>query len=94
MQKKYLKKLMITSFQERVYSVVKKIPKGSVLTYKQVAEKMGNPKAFRAVGSALKKNTDPSVPCHRVIKTNGQVGEYNGLAGKKIELLKKEGAVK
>ncbi len=83
----------MTLFQQKVYSVVKQIPKGKVLTYKQVAEKMGNPKAYRAVGSALKKNDNPRVPCHRVIKSNGQIGDYNGLAGKKVLLLKKEGAI-
>ena len=81
----------MTLFQEKVYHIVKKIPAGKVLAYKEVAQKIGNAGAARAVGSALAKNTDPLVPCHRVIKTNGQVGGYNGLAGNKVELLKKEG---
>ncbi len=81
------------SFAQKVYSIVRKIPAGKVLTYQQVAEKMGSPKSYRAVGSALKKNTNPLIPCHRVIKSDGRVGEYNGLTGKKIELLKKEGAI-
>jgi O-6-methylguanine DNA methyltransferase len=81
------------NFSDKVYEVVKQIPKGKVLTYKQVAEKMGNPKAYRAVGSALKKNKDSSIPCHRVIRTNGDVGGYNGLKGKKIPLLQQEGVI-
>jgi len=79
------------TFSQRVYSVVKKISKGSVLTYKQVAEKSGSPKAYRAVGNILSKNTDPLIPCHRVIKTNGDFGGYNGLMGRKIALLNQEG---
>lgn len=90
MQKIYLKKPM-GSFQNKVYSVVKNIPKGKVLTYKQVAEKIGSPHAFRAVGNALNKNMDPSIPCHRVIKSDGSFGGYNRGAKKKRELLLKEG---
>ncbi len=81
---------MITSFQNRVYSIVKKIPKGGVLTYKEVAEKIENPKSFRAVGNALNKNFDPKIPCHRVIRSNGAIGDYNRGTEKKKELLKSE----
>ncbi|MBX4200661.1 MGMT family protein [Candidatus Parcubacteria bacterium] len=83
----------MTPFQSKVYEAVKKIPKGMVFTYKDVAEMIGSPGAYRAVGTALKNNTDPGVPCHRVIKSNGDVGEYNGLAGRKMALLKSEGAL-
>jgi methylated-DNA-[protein]-cysteine S-methyltransferase len=83
----------MTSFQKRVYDVVRNIPKGSMLTYKEVAEKMGNPKAFRAVGNALNKNHDPLIPCHRVIKSNGQTGGYNKGKLQKIAILKKEKAI-
>ncbi len=82
------------SFKEDVYKVVKKIPKGSVMTYKEVAEAMGHPRAARAVGTILKMNQDSSVPCHRVIRSDGKLGGYNGFQGKKIELLKKEGYLK
>ncbi|MBI2086596.1 MAG: MGMT family protein [Candidatus Zambryskibacteria bacterium] len=79
-------------FQERVCEVVRKIPKGKVLTYKQVAERVGKPKAYRAVGNILSKNTDPKVPCHRVIRSDGRVGDYNrGGSRAKIKILKKEG---
>lgn len=86
--------LMKESFQEKVYAVVKKIPKGQVLTYKEVAKKIGNPKAFRAVGNILNKNFDPQVPCHRVIRSDGKLGGYNRGDKRKIELLKKEGYLK
>ena len=82
-------------FQEKVYAVVKKIPKGKVLTYKQVAKRVGKPKAFRAVGTVLSKNFDKSIPCHRVIRSDGKIGNYNrGGKSAKILILKKEGYLK
>jgi O-6-methylguanine DNA methyltransferase len=82
------------SFRDKVLEVVKAIPKGSVLTYKEVARHAGNPKAARAVGTLMAKNADMTVPCHRVVKSDGTFGEYNGLQGKsKVEILKKEGVV-
>ena len=69
---------MTSLFQQRVREVVRNIPKGSVLSYKQVAEKAGFPRAFRAVGSEMRRNHNPEIPCHRVIKSNGQPGGYNG----------------
>ncbi|MEK7505215.1 MAG: MGMT family protein, partial [Patescibacteria group bacterium] len=65
------------SFKEKVFAVVGKIPKGKVLTYKQVAERAGSPRAARAVGSILKNNFDPAIPCHRVIRSDGGMGGYN-----------------
>jgi methylated-DNA-[protein]-cysteine S-methyltransferase len=82
------------SFTEKVYEVVKKIPKGKVLTYKQVAEKAGNPKAYRAVGNILNKNYDPKIPCHRVIKSDGTFGGYNRGMQNKLKILKEEGYFK
>ena len=82
------------SFRERVYKVVKKIPKGRVLNYKEVAELAGYPKAFRAVGNALNNNPDPkTIPCHRVIKSDGAVGGYKEGTKKKAALLQKEGVI-
>lgn len=83
-----------SSFMSKVYAVVAKIPKGKTLTYKQVAEKIGNPLACRAVGNALNKNRNPNVPCHRVVRSDGTPGGYNWGRQKKIEILKKEGAIK
>lgn len=61
------------------------------MTYKEVAERIGRPNAFRAVGNVLNKNQDKKVPCHRVIRSDGKIGGYNGIQGKKEKLLKKEG---
>ena len=83
---------MISSFQKKVYNIVRKIPKGRVLTYREVAILSGNPKAYRAVGNILNKNYDKSIPCHRVIRSNGKAGGYNRGAQNKIKLLKKEAA--
>jgi len=85
---RYNKKM---SFKDEVYKVVKKIPKGKVLTYKQVAEKVGRPKAYRAVGNILNKNFDPNIPCHRVIKSDGKLGGYNRGVKAKTKVLKEEG---
>ena len=80
------------SFQEKVIEVVKSIPKGSVLTYGEVAKRAGNEKASRAVGTLMAKNSDKTVPCHRVVRSDGSIGEYNGLQGRgKYELLSSEG---
>jgi len=79
------------SFAEKVYDVVRKIPKGKVLTYKEVAKKAGSEKASRAVGNILHKNFDPHIPCHRVIRTDGKFGGYNRGSENKIDKLRKEG---
>lgn len=71
--------------------VVRQIPKGSVLTYKQVAELAGSPGACRAVGNILSKNYDLKIPCHRVIRSDGKLGGYNRGLNKKVEVLAKEG---
>jgi len=86
----YIIKQMKT-FQEKVYEIVRKIPRGKVLTYKQVADRVGNPKASRAIGNILNKNMDPMIPCHRVIRSDGTTGGYNRGASRKIDILKKEG---
>jgi len=81
------------SFTEKVYEVVKKIPKGKVLTYKEVAKRAGNAKASRAVGNILNKNHSPKIPCHRVIRSDGKLGGYNRGENKKLKLLKSEGVI-
>ena len=80
-------------FRKKVYDVVKRIPRGKVLSYEQVAKLAGYPKAYRAVGNALNKNTNSKVPCHRVIKSDGRVGNYRHGPKKKASLLKKEGVL-
>ncbi len=79
------------SFSQKVLEVVRNIQKGEVMTYKQVAEKAGNPKASRAVGNILNKNYNPDIPCHRVVRSDGKTGGYNRGAARKIEILRKEG---
>jgi O-6-methylguanine DNA methyltransferase len=84
------------SFKDRVLAIVSKIPKGKTMTYKQVATKAGNPDAARAVGGYMSKNADKTIPCHRVVRSDGKMGGYNGLQGKKTgpeakrDLLQKE----
>lgn len=84
----------MTTFSQKVYEVVKKIPKGKTLTYKQVAERAGSPMAFRAVGTILSKNYDPKIPCHRVIRADGKPGGYNRGEMLKREILREEGFLK
>lgn len=81
------------NFRERVLKVVAQIPRGETLSYKEVARRAGNPRAYRAVGNIMSKNRDPKIPCHRVIRSNGEVGGYYGGPHKKIRLLKREGAL-
>ena len=82
-----------TSFSEAVYAIVKNIPRGETLTYKEVAVLAGRPKAFRAVGNILNKNRDKDVPCHRVVRSDGKSGGYAWGEKKKKHILKKEGAL-
>jgi len=73
-----------TAFERKAFKVVSKIPFGQVRSYKWVAQKIGNPRAVRAVGSVLKKNKDLFVvPCHRVVKSCGSIGGY--VLGKEIK---------
>lgn len=78
-------------FREHVITIVCGIPRGAVLTYKEVAARAGKPRAYRAVGNILKGNDNFAIPCHRVIRSDGQIGGYNRGARKKVELLRKEG---
>jgi len=81
------------SFAEKVLAVVKKIPKGKMMTYASVARQAGSPGASRVVGSILKKNFDPDIPCHRVIRSDGSLGEYNRGASEKERKLREEKAI-
>jgi len=92
MPKKFSKK-QISSFQKKVFNVVGKIPKGKTTTYREVAEKIGRPRAWRAVGNILNKNQDFQIPCHRVIRLDGEIGGYRDGPRKKAYLLKKEGVI-
>jgi len=78
------------NFKQRVIGIVARIPRGKVLSYKEVAILAGNPKSYRAVGNILNKNYDPKIPCHRVIRSDGRPGGYNRGSNNKIRLLEKE----
>lgn len=84
---------MSNDFRTRVLDIVARIPRGSTLTYKQVATAAGNQNASRAVGAIMKTNFNPDIPCHRVIRSDGKTGGYNRGADKKIERLRQEGAI-
>lgn len=81
------------TFKEEVFRYVKTIPEGEVRTYKQVAEAIGRPRSFRAVGNALNSNYDPEVPCHRVVRSDGRLGGYNRGADQKKQRLLLEKAI-
>jgi len=83
-----------TKFQLKVWNYLKKIPRGKVKTYSEVAKAIGKPLAVRAVANAIGKNPlAPQIPCHRVIRSDGSLGGYSGKGGIKTKklLLKKEG---
>ena len=87
-------KLIGTKFQLKVWAYLRKIPRGNVKTYSQVAKAIGNPLAVRAVANAIGKNPyAPKIPCHRVIRSDRSLGGYSGRGGIKTKrfLLKKEG---
>lgn len=86
----------LTDFQQQVLQATQQIPRGRIATYMDIAHKIGNPKAVRAVGQALGRNPIPIViPCHRVIASNGSLGGYSGGGGleTKAKLLRLEGAM-
>jgi len=88
--------IKLTKFQWKVLTVTAKIPLGETRSYKWVAEQIGSPRAVRAVGQALRRNPYPvTIPCHRVIKSDGSLGGYAGGSGKKkAELLAIEQEIK
>lgn len=85
----------MTSFADKVRTIVRGIPAGKTMTYAEVAKKAGNPRAARAVGTVMRANYDPEIPCHRVIRSDGTIGNYNrGGEEKKRAILILEGALK
>lgn len=84
----------LSLFTERVLNIVSSIKKGKTMTYKEVATRAGSPGGARAVGSIMKANYRPDIPCHRVIRSDGVIGEYNrGGPTEKYKKLKGEGAL-
>ncbi|NNM84081.1 MGMT family protein [Candidatus Parcubacteria bacterium] len=81
-------------FADRVRDAVRQIPKGETRSYGEVAGAVGSPGAARAVGIVMKNNYDPTVPCHRVIRSDGKLGGYNrGGQERKREILRTEGVI-
>ncbi len=82
---------MATRFEKRVWRFCALVPKGNVTTYAEIARRIGNNRASRAVGNALNKNPNaPAVPCHRVVKSDGSIGGYAYGIKNKIRLLRSE----
>ena len=89
---------MKRNFNEKIYALLRKVPKGKVTTYKALAEALGT-KAYRAVGQAMRCNPyAPKVPCHRVVASDGLIGGFSGSwnphskeVKRKIRMLKSEG---
>ena len=89
--------IMKNTFSQKVVQIVSRIPKGKTLAYKQVAKKAGNEKAARAVGNILNryyfeclKNKKPTIPCHRIVRSDGKIGGYAKGEKEKRKLLQKE----
>lgn len=82
---------MPKSLTQKVHDIVREIPAGKTLTYKEVARLAGSPSSARAVGTILSKNYNPEIPCHRVIRSDGKMGGYNrGGITTKAKILEQE----
>ena len=82
------------NYRERVFRIVRMIPRGHIMTYGEVARRAGKPGAARAVGTIMRHNFDLTIPCHRVVRADGVIGNYNrGGEVRKRELLQTEGAL-
>jgi methylated-DNA-[protein]-cysteine S-methyltransferase len=94
MPKINVSKLPGTSFQKQVWMALQDIPHGEVITYKELAARIGRPNSVRAVANAVGQNPlAPDIPCHRVVRSDGTIGGYSapGGAATKKKLLAKEG---
>lgn len=80
-------------FAERVRNAVRQIPRGETRSYGEVAKAIGYPRAARAVGTVMKNNYDPTVPCHRVVRADGTLGGYNRGTARKRQILLEEEAL-
>ncbi len=87
----FVKGIMEEGFNEKCYQILKKVPKGKVTTYREIARAIHS-KAYRAVGNAMNKNPyAPKVPCHRVVKSSGEIGGFASGIKDKTKMLKSEG---
>lgn len=85
---------MLTRFQQKVYNLLRKIPKGKITTYKLLAKAVGKPKNWRQIGRILSQNPHPpKYPCYKVVKSNGEIGGYNNGRNAKKKLLQKDGLI-
>ena len=83
----------MSDFASRVRTAVRRIPRGHVATYGDVAAAAGRPRAHRAVGNIMRNCNDTSIPCHRVIAAGGRLGGYGGDLFRKRTLLLAEGVI-
>jgi O-6-methylguanine DNA methyltransferase len=81
----------VKDFRRKVLTAVRRIPRGRVATYGDIAALAGSPRAWRAVGTIMRECGDPATPCHRVIAAGGGLGGYGGNLQLKRELLRAEG---
>lgn len=81
---------MPKTFREKVLEIVRGIPEGKTMTYREVATAAGKPNGYHAVGQILSTNFDPAIPCHRVVRSDGTTGGYNRGYNKKRYLLQRE----
>lgn len=85
-------KISGTEFQKKVWNALARVPFGKTVSYRELAEKVGSPKASRAIGNAMAKNNHPLIiPCHRVVTSSGKMGGFGGGIRWKRELLELEG---
>jgi methylated-DNA-[protein]-cysteine S-methyltransferase len=94
--KRLLEKCKLTKFQKDVLIATLAVPRGETRTYKEIAIAANRPRAYRAVGTALRLNPlAPSIPCHRVVRSDGDIGNYSASGGRKTKerLLRLEGAL-
>lgn len=85
-----------TAFQQKVWRELLKIPSGKIITYKELARRVGKPRAIRAVANAVGANKMlVTIPCHRVVRSDGTLGGYSGKGGIKTkrDLLRGEGVI-
>lgn len=84
----------MTDFQSCVYQMLQSVPAGKVVTYQDLAIMIGKPNAVRAVGTALARNTRIGIiPCHRVVRSSGSIGQFALGTKKKVQMLQAEGVI-
>lgn len=85
---------MLQKIQKKLYNLLRRIPKGKVVTYQSLAQAMGRPGAWRWVGNLLAQNQEPRrYPCYKVVRSDGRLGGYSGGSRLKKKLLEREGVV-